>query len=78
MKLTTQRLKKLIKEELESIHEASGQTIFLIMEKSIDYTTPAGMAFKSREAAEQKAAELEEEAENPFASYNVVEIQLMD
>ena len=79
MKLTTATLKKLIKEQMDDMEQQEmGQIVFLIMERSIDYAKPAGMAFRSKEAAEAKASELAEENENPFAEFNIIEIELMD
>jgi len=80
MKITTQKLKQLIKEELEEMEQeqqASGEKIYLIMENAIDYTTHAGLAYRSKEAAVAKVAELEEANPNPFASFDVVTITLM-
>ena len=78
MKLTTQRLKKLIKEELEGLEESSGQMVYVIVENAIDDYRLEGSAYKSREGAEMKAEELNDTNENPMSTYQVVEVQLMD
>ena len=78
MKLTTQRLKKLIKEELEGLEETSGQMIYVITEKIIDGYNVSGPAYRSREAAEMKAQELNDSNQNPMSDYEIVEVQLMD
>ncbi len=78
MKLTTQRLRKLIKEELEGIEEQAGQMIYVIVENMIDGFDVSGPAYRNREAAEMKAQELNDSNENPMSTYEIVEVQLMD
>ena len=78
MKLTTQRLKKLIKEELEGLEEQLGQMIYVIVEDMSDGYNVSGPAYRSREAAEMKAQELNDSNENPMSTYEIVEVQLMD
>ena len=81
MKLTTQRLKKLIKEELEDMEKqepAQDTTIYLIIEDMMDGYDVSGPAYRSRKAAERKAQELNNSNENPASDYKIVEVQLMD
>ena len=78
MKLTTQRLKKLIKEELEGLEEQTGQMIYVITENMIDGYDVPGPAYRSRQAAEMKTEELNDSNENPMSTYEIVEVQLMD
>lgn len=78
MKLTTQRIKELIKEEIEGLKEQTGQIIYVIAENMIDGYDVSGPAFRSREAAEVKAQELNDSNQNPMSTYEIVEVQLMD
>ena len=77
MKLTTQRLKKLIKEELEGLEEAAGQMIYLLVYSGYDFSEVTH-AFSSRESAQTMADQLNAEHEDDPVGYEIQEIQLMD
>lgn len=81
MKLTTQRLKKLIKEELEDMEQqepVQGTIIYLIIEDILDGYDISGPAYRSIEAAEMKVQELNRSNENPMSTYEIVKVKLMD
>ena len=80
MKLTTQRLKKLIKEELEGLEETSGQMVYVIFEVSWAEMELQGTAYMSKEAAEAKVQELnkEKEEKGENGKFHIEEVKLMD
>ena len=78
MKLTTQRLKKLIKEELEGLEESAGQMVYVIVENAIDDYMLEGSAYMSQGAAAARVEELNNSNENPMSTYEVVEVKIMD
>ena len=84
MKLTTQRLKKLIKEELEGLEEASGKMAYVICENHWGdiYTR---FVYMSKEAASAKVDQLNIESEKAndedigsMGTFFVEEVPLMD
>jgi hypothetical protein len=77
MKLTSQRLKRLIKEELEGLEEAAGQMIYLLVYSGYDFSEVTH-AFSSRESAQAMADQLNAEHEDDPVGYEIQEIQLMD
>ena len=77
MKLTAQRIKKLIREELEGLEEAAGQMIYLLVYSGYDFAEVTH-AFSSRESAQAMADKMNAEHEDDPVGYDIQEIQLMD
>ena len=84
MKLTTQRLKKLIKEELEGLEEAPDKMAYVICENHWGDITPK-FVYMSKEAASVKVEELNIESEKAndedigsMGTFYIEDVQLMD
>ena len=84
MKLTTQRLKKLIKEELEGFEEASGKIAYVITENHWG-DIYIKFVYMSKEAASAKVDQLNIESEKAndedigsMGTFSVKEVPLMD